>query len=149
MGKKRKACYFQSKEQKKGASVSDAKKFKFDSHIKIGPNMSGFLITYNSKYTFCLNEAKKLLQQFSLPDTVNEEKKKREDDECDDIEKMLKQEVDTINKQDKEFYVLDTGANYTIFIYYKHVDVNKIVESIFDVSCPICPQSIFACNMFI
>lgn len=135
MGKKRKACYFQNKDQKKsggGSAVSDAKKFKFDSHIKIGPNMSGFLITYNSKYTFCLNEAKKLLQQFSLPDSAKKNEAK-EEDECDDIEKMLKQEVDTINKQDKEFYVLDTGANYTIFIYYKHVDVNKIVESIFDV----------------
>lgn len=56
MGKKRK-CYFNQ-------DKSDAKKFKF-SKLKLAPNMKGFLITYNCKFTFCVNEAKKLIDQFS------------------------------------------------------------------------------------
>ncbi len=60
MGKKRK-CYFDNAEKEKKA------KLKFGNTIKLGPNMKGFLITYNCKFTFCLNEAKKLLQQFSTP----------------------------------------------------------------------------------
>ena len=64
MGKKRK-CYFDNAEKEKKA------KLKFGNTIKLGPNMKGFLISYNCKFTFCLNEAKKLLQQFSAPAEVN------------------------------------------------------------------------------
>jgi hypothetical protein len=60
MGKKRK-CYFSNTEKEKKA------KLKYGNVIKLGPGMKGFLITYNCKFTFCLNEAKKLLQQFSTP----------------------------------------------------------------------------------
>jgi hypothetical protein len=60
MGKKRK-CYFNNTEKEKKAQL------KYGNVIKLGPNMKGFLITYNCKFTFCLNEAKKLLQQFSTP----------------------------------------------------------------------------------
>ena len=99
--------------------------------------MSGFLITYNCKYTFCLNEAKKLLQQFSLPDEVGSDEAKQESaksSDTDDIEKLIKEELDSINTRDREFNVLDSGAKYTIFIYLKSVNPNKIVESIFDVN---------------
>lgn len=63
MGKRK--SYF----HKPGQSQAEKKaKLKFgESFNKLDTNMKGFLITYNCKFTFCLNEAKKLLQQFSLP----------------------------------------------------------------------------------
>jgi hypothetical protein len=61
MSKKRK--YFGGKAQ----SQKDKKaKLKFGNNIKLGPNLKGYFITYSSKFTFCLNEAKKLIQQFSI-----------------------------------------------------------------------------------
>ena len=62
-GQKRK--YF----QKKGGTEKEKKaKLKFgESFNKLSTNQKGFLITYNCKFTFCLNEAKKLLQQFATP----------------------------------------------------------------------------------
>lgn len=55
-GKKRKA-YFQNqgKKPKKTFGVMT---------IPVCPSMKGFLITYNSQFTFCVNEAKKILEQF-------------------------------------------------------------------------------------
>jgi len=66
MGKKRKFYFDNSQAAKKA-------KLKFGNNRKIAPNMKGFLITYNCKFTLCLNEAKKLLQQFSI--TNNEDEK--------------------------------------------------------------------------
>jgi len=60
MGKKRKAYFNNAQKEKKA-------KLKFGNLTKLSPGMKGFLITYNCKFTFCLNESKKLLQQFSLP----------------------------------------------------------------------------------
>lgn len=60
MGRKRKAYFNNAQKEKK-------QKLKFGNLIKLSPGMKGYLITYNCKFTFCLNECKKLLQQFSLP----------------------------------------------------------------------------------
>ena len=65
MGKKRK-FYFDNNQAAKKA------KLKFGNNLKIAPNMKGFLITYNCKFTFCLNEAKKLLQQFAITNNDDE-----------------------------------------------------------------------------
>ena len=51
-----------------------------------------------------------------------------------DLEKELQQELDELNKRDKEFQVLDTGANYTIFITLDSVDPTKVVKNIFEVN---------------
>lgn len=65
MGNKRKGYY------NGGGGASEKKaKLKFGHTKKIGANMKGFLITYNSKFTFMLNEAKKLIQQFSISTDV-------------------------------------------------------------------------------
>lgn len=64
MGKKRK-CYFNN-----NSAAAKKTKLKFGNTLKLEPNMKGFLITYNCKFTFVINEAKKLLQQFSLPNEV-------------------------------------------------------------------------------
>lgn len=57
MGNKRKKAFY----------VQAAKKSK-KSHgnvmLPMGTGMKGFLVTYNSQFTFCLNEAKKILGQF-------------------------------------------------------------------------------------
>jgi len=88
--------------------------------------MQGFLITYNCKFTFCLNEAKKLLLQFSTPkDSIGDT------DGGGDIDKMLKQELDSLNDRDKEFTVIDTGAKYTLFIHLESVDTNQVAKSIY------------------
>ena len=50
-----------------------------------------------------------------------------------DIEKLLKQELDSLNSRDKELRVIDTGAKYTIFIKLDSVDTNQVVRSIFQV----------------
>ena len=63
MGKKRKS-YFNNNNNKTGQDR--AKKFKFSEKVKLAANMKGFLMTYNCKFTFCINEAKKLLEQFSI-----------------------------------------------------------------------------------
>ena len=49
-----------------------------------------------------------------------------------DIEKLLKQELESLNSRDKDFSVIDTGAKYTIFIKLD-ADPNQIVKSIFQV----------------
>lgn len=66
MGKKRKS-YFGNQDK------AGSKKFKFNRKIQLGPNMKGYLISYNCKFTFCLNEAKKLLDQYSIRDEVHYE----------------------------------------------------------------------------
>lgn len=125
---KRKSYY-----HKKGESQSEKKaKLKFgESFNKLDIDMKGFLITYNCKFTFCLNEAKKLLQQFSLPSEIDSDKNEN-GNKCDDLEKELQNELDSLNKRDKEFAILDTGAKYTIFINIDSVDPNKVVEAIFE-----------------
>ena len=50
-----------------------------------------------------------------------------------DIEKLLKQELDSLNSRDKELRVIDTGAKYTIFIKLDSADTNQVVRSIFQV----------------
>lgn len=57
-----------NKRKNKGFYVNNGKKAKNNSFGKqqLAPNLNGFLITYNSQYTFCLNEAKKILQQFAV-----------------------------------------------------------------------------------
>jgi len=128
---KRKSYY-----HKAGQSQAEKKaKLKFgEASNKLDVNMKGFLITYNCKFTFCLNEAKKLLQQFSLPsDNVSakeEEEKKKEN--VSDLDKELQEELDSLNKRDKELAVLDTGAKYTIFIHLDSVSSNSVVEAIFE-----------------
>jgi hypothetical protein len=127
MGKKRKS-YFNNNNNDKASS----KKFKFNKSMKLGPNMKGFLITYNCKFTFCLNEAKKLLEQFSISDKTVVDKQKS-NEKSEDLEKLLKAELDTLHERDKEFNVIDTGAKHTILISLESIDPNQVVESIFDV----------------
>lgn len=126
MGKRK--SYF----HKKGDSEREKKaKLKFgESFNKLDVNQRGFLITYNCKFTFCLNESKKLLQQFSLPLETN--KKDGEENKETDLEKELQEELNSLNKRDKEFTVLDTGAKYTIFINLESVNPNGVVEAIFE-----------------
>ena len=57
-----------------------------------------------------------------------------EENKGNDLEKELQQELDELNKRDKEFQVLDTGANYTIFITLESVDPTKVVKNIFEVN---------------
>jgi len=87
MGKRK--SYF----HKKGESQAEKKlKLKFgESFNKIDTNMKGFLVTYNCKFTFCLNESKKLLQQFSLPSEVLKDKPT---ETSGDLDKELQQELD-------------------------------------------------------
>lgn len=126
---KRKSKYYHNKGESQSAKKA---KLKFgDSYNKLDINQKGFLITYNCKFTFCLNESKKLLQQFTTPiDTTPVSDKETE--KGNDLEKELQQELDTLNQRDKEFAVLDTGAKYTIFIKLNSVDTNKVVEDIFE-----------------
>ena len=121
MGKKRK-CYFNN-------NTNQAKKanLKFGNNLKIGPGLKGFLVTYNCKFTFVINESKKIIQQFLSSETDGEQSS------SGDIEKLLKDELNDLNAQDKELRVLDTGAKYTIFIDFKNFDPNKIAEAIFGV----------------
>lgn len=112
----------------KNASKSNKKsKYMFDEKVHLGPDMKGFLITYNCKFTFLINEAKKLIQQFSGDNEIQSTEK------GDDIEKKLKQELDTLNALDKQMSILDTGAKYTIFINQPKLDPNQVVKSIFEV----------------
>lgn len=117
--------------QKPGGTEKEKKaKLKFgNSFNKLSINQKGFLITYNCKFTFCVNEAKKLLQQFSAPE-LNESD--TEETKGNDLDKELQQELDELNKRDKEFQTLDTGANYTIFITLDSVDPTKVVRKIFE-----------------
>lgn len=64
MGKKRKS-YFNNQDK--------SKKFKFNNKIKLGANMKGYIVTYNCKFTFCINEAKKLLDQFSVKEDKHQQ----------------------------------------------------------------------------
>lgn len=50
-----------------------------------------------------------------------------------DIEKQLKEELEGLNKRDKELVVLDTNAKHTIFILSGNSDPNQVVTSIFEV----------------
>ncbi len=86
MGKRK--SYF----HKKSESQAEKKlKLKFgESYNKIDTNMKGFLVTYNCKFTFCLNESKKLLQQFSLPEKELDESAEK----GSDLDKELQQELD-------------------------------------------------------
>jgi hypothetical protein len=63
MGKKRKYLPDQTAASKKS-------KLMFGHNRQLSPNMKGYLITYNCKFTFMLNEAKKLIQQFSISNKV-------------------------------------------------------------------------------
>ena len=47
---------------------------------------------------------------------------------------LYTRQLDELNKRDKEFQVLDTGANYTIFITLESVDPTKVVKNIFEVN---------------
>lgn len=123
MGNKRK--YFS-----KNAQSNKKSKYMFDEKVKLGPNMKGFLITYNCKFTFLINEARKLIQQFSSP---SESTQSSEPKKSNDIEKQLQEELDSLNTMDKQMSILDTGAKYTIFINQPTVDPNQVVGSIFGV----------------
>lgn len=57
-----------------------------------------------------------------------------EETKGNDLDKELQQELDELNKRDKEFQTLDTGANYTIFITLDSVDPTKVVRKIFEVN---------------
>ncbi|CAF0728714.1 unnamed protein product [Brachionus calyciflorus] len=104
MGNKRK--YFS-----KNSQASNKKsKYMFDEKVKLGPNMKGYLITYNSP---------------------SEQDKSTENKNSNDIEKQLQEELDSLNTMDKELSILDTGAKYTIFINQPNVDPNHVVGSIF------------------
>lgn len=46
---------------------------------------------------------------------------------------MLKEELEGLNKRDKEFHVLDPNAKYTLFIPVESSDPNQIAQSIFEV----------------
>lgn len=59
---------------------------------------------------------------------------KEDNSNGNDLEKELQEELDSLNKRDKEFAVLDTGAKYTIFINLESVSSNSVVEAIFEVS---------------
>jgi hypothetical protein len=63
MGKKRKAYYNNNQSQQAKKS-----KLKFGHNKKLEPGMKGYLMTYNCKFTNLMNEARKLLQQFSTFD---------------------------------------------------------------------------------
>jgi hypothetical protein len=66
MGKKRKAFYANTAKRPKNS-------YERVTH-QLCPNMNGFLITYNSQYTFCLNEAKQILRDHGvLKETIEEE----------------------------------------------------------------------------
>jgi hypothetical protein len=59
------------KRRNKGFYVQNAKKQKVKESFGISKqqlcaNMTGFLITFNTKFTFCVNEAKKVLLQFAV-----------------------------------------------------------------------------------
>ena len=105
-------------------------KYMFDEKVKLGPEMKGFLITYNCKFTFLINEARKLIQKFSSPSEPAQESEAKK---SNDIEKQLQEELDSLNTMDKQMSILDTGAKYTIFINQPSVDPNKVVGSIFEV----------------
>ena len=119
MGKKRK-CYFNNSQKEKKS------KLKFGHNKKLSIGMKGFLITYNCKFTFMLNEAKKLIQQFSVQETVDNKQA------GSDLEKELQAELNSLNTLDKELNILDTGAKYSIFINLDSADPNQVVESIFE-----------------
>ena len=115
---------------KNSQSSNKKSKYMFDEKVKLGPNMKGFLITYNCKFTFLVNEAKKLIQQFSSP---NDTEQNTDAKKSNDIEKQLQEELDSLNTMDKQLSILDTGAKYTLFINQPNVDPNKVVESVFEV----------------
>jgi hypothetical protein len=63
------------KRRNKGYYIQNAKKQKQQTSFgiskqQLGANMNGFLITFNTKFTFCINEAKKILQQFLVKNEV-------------------------------------------------------------------------------
>ncbi|RNA09854.1 THUMP domain-containing 1 [Brachionus plicatilis] len=118
MGNKRKYYANSQKSNKKS-------KYMFDEKVQLGPNMKGFLITYNCKFTFLINEARKLIQQFSGEMEVQSA------DKSDDIEKQLQQELNSLHTLDKKMSILDPGAKYTIFINQPDLDPNQVVGSIF------------------
>lgn len=121
MGNKRK--YYAKNNQKSNKKS----KYMFDEKVQLGPNMKGFLITYNCKFTFLINEAKKLIQQFSG------EPELQSDNKSDNIEKKLQEELNSLNALDRQMSILDTGAKYTIFINHPELDSNQVVRSIFEV----------------
>ncbi len=65
MGKKRKAFYGKNAKRQKNS-------YERVTH-QLCPNMNGFLITYNSQYTFCLNEAKQILGEHAVFKEIDED----------------------------------------------------------------------------
>ena len=59
------------KRKNKGFYIQNAKKQKQQASFGISKqqlcaNLNGYLVTFNTKFTFCINEAKKILQQFGV-----------------------------------------------------------------------------------
>ena len=124
MGKRK--CYFNN--NNKSAKKAD---LKFGNTIKLAPDMKGFIVTYNCKFTFVINEAKKLIQQFSI---TNEQEEQKVNENETDIDKLMAKELQSLNERDKELKILDTGAKYTLFVNFESINPNKIVSAIFEVT---------------
>ena len=129
------------KRKNKGYYIQNAKKQKQQTSFgiskqQLGANMNGFLITFNTKFTFCINEAKKILQQFLVKNdeavaaATKEEEEKASNQ--DDFDKQLKEELDELKNEDNEYKIIDAGAKYTMFISIPNVNVNKTSEKIYE-----------------